>query len=315
VAAKAVVVYCVVERSIDMHLSGLHLLLTYQCNFECDHCFVWGSPWQSGTMTLRDVRRILRQARNLRTVEWIYFEGGEPFLYYATLLKGVQEAVQMGFQVGVVSNSYWATDEDDALVCLEPFAGLVQDLSISSDLYHYSQELSQQAKHACLAAERLGIPIGVISIAQIESTDADVAVGQLPVGESDVMYRGRAVEKLVPQAERRSWEEFTECPHEDLREPGRLHVDPFGNLHTCQGISIGNLFHRPLGEICETYDPELHPITSPLLEGGPMELVRRYELPHEATYADACHLCYAARQALRARFPEALTPDQMYGVM
>jgi MoaA/NifB/PqqE/SkfB family radical SAM enzyme len=315
VAAKAVVVYCVVERSIDMHLSGLHLLLTYQCNFECDHCFVWGSPWQSGTMTLRDVRRILRQARNLRTVEWIYFEGGEPFLYYATLLKGVQEAVQMGFQVGVVSNSYWATDEDDALVCLEPFAGLVQDLSISSDLYHYSQELSQQAKHACLAAERLGIPIGVISIAQIESTDADVAVGQLPVGESDVMYRGRAVEKLVPQAERRSWEEFTECPHEDLREPGRLHVDPFGNLHTCQGISIGNLFHRPLGEICETYDPELHPITSPLLEGGPMELVRRYELPHEATYADACHLCYAARQALRARFPEVPTPDQMYGVM
>jgi MoaA/NifB/PqqE/SkfB family radical SAM enzyme len=298
-----------------MHLSGLHLLLTYQCSFECDHCFVWGSPWQSGTMTLQDVRRILQQAKDLGSVEWIYFEGGEPFLYYASLLKGVQEAAHMGFQVGVVSNSYWATHEDDALTCLEPFAGLIQDLSISSDLYHYSQRLSQQAKNASTAAEQLGIPIGVISIAQVEAADAEVTVGQLPIGESDVMYRGRAVEKLVPGAQRKPWEEFGECPHEDFREPGRLHVDPFGNLHICQGISIGNLFDRPLGDICEAYDPEAHPIIGPLIEGGPVELVRCYELPHEATYVDACHLCYVARQALRARFPETLTPDQMYGVI
>lgn len=297
-----------------MHLSGLHLLLTYQCSFECDHCFVWGSPWQTGTMTLQTVRRILEQAKELRTVEWIYFEGGEPFLYYASLLKAVQEAANVGFQVGVVSNSYWATDEDDALTCLEPFAGLIQDLSISSDLFHYSDALSQQAKNASTAAERLGIPIGVISIAQVEATDTASAVGQLPVGESDVMYRGRAVEKLAPQAQRKPWEGFGECPYEDLREPGRLHVDSFGNLHICQGMSIGNLFSRPLGDICEAYDPEVHPITGPLLKGGPGELVRRYELPHEATYADACHLCYVARQYLRARFPGALTPDQMYGV-
>lgn len=69
-----------------MKLTGLHLLLTYQCNLECDHCFVWGSPWQSGTMTLQNVRKILQQAKDLRTVEWIYFEGGEPFLYYAMLV-------------------------------------------------------------------------------------------------------------------------------------------------------------------------------------------------------------------------------------
>ena len=31
-----------------MKLTGLHLLLTYQCVLECDHCFVWGSPWQKG---------------------------------------------------------------------------------------------------------------------------------------------------------------------------------------------------------------------------------------------------------------------------
>ena len=57
-----------------MKLTGLHLLITYQCTFECDHCFVWGSPWQSGTMTLADIRNILQQAQTLDSVEWIYFE-------------------------------------------------------------------------------------------------------------------------------------------------------------------------------------------------------------------------------------------------
>ena len=74
-----------------MKLSGLHILLTYQCTYECDHCFVWGSPWQSGTLTLEQVRDILRQAREAN-VEWIYFEGGEPFLYYPLLRRGVRRA-------------------------------------------------------------------------------------------------------------------------------------------------------------------------------------------------------------------------------
>lgn len=298
-----------------MRISGLHLLLTYQCNFECDHCFVWGSPWQSGTLTLRQVRNILQQAQDVGTVQWIYFEGGEPFLYYAVLLKAVQEAACMGFQVGIVSNAYWATDVQDALEWLSPFAGLIQDLSVSSDLYHSSEKLSQQAKNAGAAAEQLGIPVGVLSVAEAEATNAASAVGQLPEGESAVMYRGRAAKTLVQKATLRPWAQFTACPFEDLREPGRLHIDPYGNLHICQGISLGNLFSTPLSEICETYDPNSHPITSPLLEGGPVELVRRYKLAHGERYADACHLCDHARRALRERFPEILMPDQMYGVV
>ncbi len=297
-----------------MNLSGLHLLLTYQCTFECDHCFVWGSPWQSGTMTLENIREILHQAQDLGTVRSIYFEGGEPFLYYAVLLKGAREAAHLGFRVGIVSNAYWATDVADALAWLSPFAGLIQDLSISSDLYHYSEKISRQARNAHAAAQRLNIPIGFISVAQPEEVNAGFASGQLPEGESAVMYRGRAATKLAGRAAPRLWLGFTTCPHEDLREPRRVHVDPFGNLHVCQGISLGNMFRTPLREICKTYDPETHPITGALLAGGPAELVRRYGVPHAEGYADACHLCYEARRALRARFPEILTPEQMYGV-
>ena len=297
-----------------MKLSGLHLLLTYQCNFECDHCFVWGSPWQSGTMTLGNIMEILKQGKDLGTVESVYFEGGEPFLYYAVMLRSVREAARMGFQVGIVSNGYWATDEDDAVECLEHFSSLIQDLSISSDLYHSEEKLSGQMRSACAGAEKLGIPVAVFTIAQPEETNAVSVVGQLEVGESAVMYRGRAAEKLAGRAVKKPWDQFAACPHEDLREPGRVHVDPFGELHICQGISIGNLFRKPLSEICKTYEPDSNPIIGPLLEGGPAELIRRYGLSHEAAYADACHLCYEARRALRDRFPEILGPDQMYGV-
>jgi hypothetical protein len=298
-----------------MKLTGLHLLLTYQCTFECDHCFAWGSPWQTGTFTLPQIRDVLRQAQDLGTVQWIYFEGGEPFLYYGVLLQGVREAAAMGFEVGVVSNGYWANDVEDALAWLRPLAGLIQDLSVSTDLFHYSEAVSRQAENARLAAEQLGIPLGYMSVAQPETPDAATVVGQLPQGGSAVMYRGRAVETLAPQAAKQPWTQFTECPHEDLREPGRLHLDPFGYLHLCQGLSAGNLFERPLAGICAAYDPEVHPIAGPLLAGGPAELVRRYGLPHEDGYADACHLCDEARRALRERFPEMLLPDQMYGVV
>ncbi len=297
-----------------MKLNGLHLLLTYQCTLECEHCFVWGSPWQSGTLTLAQLDEILRQAKEVGTVDSIYFEGGEPFLYYAILAHSVQEAVRLGFKVGIVSNAYWATTVEDAVEWLKPFAGLLADLSVSSDLYHWSDSSRARARNASAAAEKLGIPLGTLSIAQPESVEAASTTGQLPPGECGVMYRGRAAEKLTARAARQPWDSFDECPHEDLREPGRVHVDAFGNLHLCQGLVIGNLFRTPLREICETYDPDRHPIAGALLAGGPAELVRRYGLPMAAGYADACHLCYTARLALRARFPEILSPDQMYGV-
>ncbi|MGW8226063.1 MAG: radical SAM protein [Anaerolineales bacterium] len=296
-----------------MKLTGLHILLTYQCNFECDHCFVWGSPWQSGTFTMSQLEDVLTQAEQVGTVTSIYFEGGEPFLYYPVLLEAVNSAVDKGFQVGMVSNGYWATTKEDALIWLQPLAGKLVDLSVSSDLFHYDEALSRQARNASQAAEELGIPIGTISIAHPETGEMDAVKGQLPLDESGVMYRGRAAEKLVRHAALNPWVEFTACPYEDLVEPGRIHLDPLGNLHICQGISIGNLFQRPLIDICSSYEPENHAVVGPLLSGGPAELARVYGLEVNEAYADACHLCYSARLALRERLPDLLVPDQVYG--
>lgn len=296
-----------------MEINGLHFLLTYQCTFECDHCFVWGSPNQIGTFTLKNIREALSQASDTNSVKWIYYEGGEPFLYFPILLGAVREAGALGFQVGIVTNSYWATSFDDSIEWLRPLAGMVQDLSVSSDLYHSDVPDDPRVENARRAAASLGIPCGTIRIAQPEAGEGSSTVGKLPEGESGLMYRGRAASVLATQARLQPWDSFRECPYEDLRQPGRLHLDPLGNLHICQGITIGNLFLQPMAQVCEGYDPDSHPVCGPLLAGGPARMVEYYGLVHEEAYADACHLCYSARLDLRQRFPEILAPDQMYG--
>jgi len=265
-------------------------------------------------MTLAQIRDIYRQARELGTVKWIYLEGGEPFLYYPIMVRAAQEAAERGFRVGIVTNDYWATTVEDAVEWLRPLAGIVQDLTISTDLFHYDEVMSAHARNALAAAEQLGIPTGTI-ICEVPEGAPDYpaqAAGE-PVESGPIMFKGRAAVKLVEGVARRPWREFTECPHEKLDDPGRVHVDHLGNLHLCQGLTMGSLFEQPLTEIVATYDPQAHPIVGPLLAGGPAALVERYDLPHEEAYVDACHLCYEGRVMLRGRFPEVLGPGQMYG--
>jgi hypothetical protein len=300
-----------------MKLTGLHLLLTYRCTLECDHCFVWGSPRQTGTMSQDMLRLVLAQASEMGTIESIYFEGGEPFMCYTSLLAGAGEAKRRGFRVGIVTNAYWAGQPERALKALQPLAGLVDDLLISNDAYHNSPAVGRATGNAVAAAAALGIPCSAISIVKAPAEPAAGApapTGQLPAGVHGVMYRGRAAARLAGRAPHQPWDELTECPYEDLREPGRIHVDPYGNVHICQGIALGNVRKASLAEICATYVPEEHPITGALLAGGPAELVRRFGLPCQAAYAGACHLCDEARRRLRPSYAESLMPDEMYGV-
>jgi len=292
-----------------MNLTGIHLLLTYQCTQECDHCFVWSSPNYLETMTLKQVHELLKEAKKLGTVEWVAFEGGEPFLYYPVMVKGIKEARSLGFKVEVLSNAYWATCLEDALEWLRPLAELgVLDLGLSSDPYHGENLEADRVKNGVKAAQKLGIPVGIMATSKMLEK-----LGELPCDVAELMYRGRAASKLLEGAPRKPWTELKECPHENLASPERVHIDPLGFAHVCQGLSIGNAWQRYFSEIIRSYDASSHPIIKWLVKGGPAALVKEFGLPHEQNYADACHLCYNARLLLRARFPDVLAPGQMYG--
>jgi len=298
-------------------LRGIHFLLTYACNFECDHCFLCCGPNSEGTFTLKQVKQVLAEATKVGTMEWVYFEGGEPFLFYPLMVEGVKIARDIGFKTGIVTNAYWATSEEDAALWLKPLAELeLADLSVSDDAFHRGDKEDNPAERAMAAAKSLGMPADSICIKEpTVETDMDREQDRgAPVIGGGAMFRGRAVEKLVEGLPTRPWDELTECPYEDLRNPGRVHLDPFGQVHLCQGLTMGDMWETPLSKLLKNYDPDSHPICGPLLKGGPALLAKEYEVEHEDEYVDECHFCYLLRLALIDRFPQFLAPRQVYGL-
>ena len=298
-------------------VNGIHFLLTYSCTYQCDHCFLHGSPEARGTFTVEQLRRVFAEIERMGTVEIVYFEGGEPFLYYPLLLEGLRLAAGLGVPCGIVTNAYWATSVEDAELWLRPVRDIgIADLSVSDDAFHQSTAEGNSAKRALQAARNLGIPCDTICIqapAPAPCQEGSTNKGQ-PVTGGGVLFKGRAAEKLTAGLPRRRREELTTCPHEELAEPARVHIDCFGNVHLCQGLSMGNLWETPLSELVRRYAASEHPICSHLSTGGPNALAGAYGLDLKDDFVDECHYCYTVRKALIDRFPGYLAPRQVYGL-
>jgi len=266
-------------------------------------------------MKISDIMQILEEAKNIGNIKWVYFEGGEPFLYYQAMLRGLRVARDYDFKRGIVTNAYWATSVEDAKEWLNPISEIgISDFSISDDAYHYDESEENLAKYAYEAAKDLGLPVGKITIEDPKKCVKEIEWKGKPVVEGRVMFKGRAAEKLVEGLPRKTWAEFGKCLDEDFSNQSRVHIDPFGYVHVCQGITIGNMKQTPLPKLLADFDPEKHPICGPILRGGPAELVKEYRVKHEEKYVDECHLCYSARLNLRKKFPDFLAPNQMYGL-
>lgn len=298
-------------------LSGIHILLTYECNFECDHCFLHCGPFVRGTFTLERLSALFAEIDKINSIEWVYFEGGEPFLYYPLMLEGIRMAKERGLKAGIVSNAYWATSPADAQLWLKPLAHLgIDDLSLSSDDFHESEESEHSPQWAAEAARKLDLAADTICIEGPTVLHKSATPDQKgePIVSGGVRFRGRAAEKLVDGLPTRPAEELTCCPDEDLETPSRVHIDSYGNVHICQGLLMGNLERGPLIDLLRNYRAQEHPICGSLLRGGPAQLARDYDIRLQDQFVDECHFCYLARKSLIDHFPELLGPKLVYGL-
>ena len=296
-------------------LSGVHVLLSYTCLYECDHCFLYCSPRAQGTFTLIQVRELLEQSKALGTVEWIFYEGGEPLLFYPLLVESIRLTRELGFQVGVVTNAYQTTSVEDARLWLKPLvdAGL-NSLSISNDDFHAEDFRSGPAAMALEAAAAFGLNSGAIAIDRpcLKENTVEIERGK-PVEGGDTLFKGRAADTLTADLPRRPTASFNTCPHEELVNPERIHVDAGGEVHICQGISIGNVWLNPLAEVMKSYDPETHPIVGPLTRGGPARLLQEMKIQLADEFVDECHCCFVTRRKLLDQYPQVLRPELVYG--
>jgi hypothetical protein len=294
----------------------LHILLTYNCSLRCKHCYVFSDQRAHGKISLKQINQILKDASRLSGVRWVYFGGGEPFTQYPLLLKSVQRARKFGYDVGVETNGYFARSIKTGIRFLRPLADMgINDIRISNDPLHYKNAEKSPASKAVEAALNLGIPTTVVRIPSADN--------RLPVSRSDrmdhslqelrLMYAGRAAKTLLVGRKTYQADHYLQCPREDLEFPDRLYIDAYGFVQTCPGIAIGNIQKEPLDRIVNEYIPKEHKIIQPLLELGPLGLVRKSQLHPNQKFADECHCCYSARRDLLEVYPELLGPRQVYG--
>jgi len=298
-------------------LTGVHFLLSMTCNYECDHCFLYCSPRTRGTFTSEQLFDAFKQMEKIDSINSIYFEGGEPFLFYPLLLHGLKLAAQKGYSRGVVTNGYWANSKKDALLWLGPLAEIgLDNLSISDDSLHHGTEQGIRMKWVKQAADELGQPSGAICLEAPDPDRDDQSVNERgePIVGGDIRFRGRAVDKLAKGLPRIDGSDFNQCPDEDFANPGRVHLDPFGNVHLCQGIIMGNIWKTPLEKLIREYDVKSHPICSCLQNGGPLKLAKEYGYSSQEGFVDPCHMCYETRKSILDEFPEYLGPAMVYGL-
>jgi len=67
-------------------------------------------------MRRRPAKRPLSRLSRTGGIRAVCFEGGEPFLYYATLLEAVREVKSRGWRAEIVTNAYWASSLEDAVL-------------------------------------------------------------------------------------------------------------------------------------------------------------------------------------------------------
>ena len=296
-------------------LTSIHVLLTYTCTLRCDHCYVFASPQASGKVSPVKVSRLLDQTLQIKSIEWVIFEGGEPFLVYPLLLTSVKHARKLGFKVGVITNGYFGRSEEAAVRFLKPLVALgLNRIFISNDRFHYKNTIDSPAKRAIDAAVKLGLPITRIKISESTSPVQNQVPENVHVIEEThpLLMVGRANERLKFDLPLSDWRSFTVCPFKDLQDPDTLFIDPLGNAQICQGISIGNIWVDHLSVLMEQFDIDSHPIYGPIVHNGPKGLVDEYRIIPLQEYQNACQMCYSLRRLLLSRFPEYLSPPQVY---
>jgi len=138
--------------------ASLMLMVTLGCNSECAHCcFACRSDKLHLGMSESEILDYIKQAYEFG-IRSVVFTGGEPLLL--DLAAPMLLANDLGMQIDVRTNAFWAKDYDTACDTLQllQFQGL-QRLGLSYDRYHAKSIPPEYIMNALKASRELCIPV------------------------------------------------------------------------------------------------------------------------------------------------------------
>jgi hypothetical protein len=257
-------------------------------------------------------------------LDGIHLAGGEAMLNFPLLLDSVRAARRFGVRLEYLeTNAAWALSEE---VAREKFS-LLQEAGlgavlISATPFHNEFIPFERTRNAISAAREVfghGVIVWLDSLgkhlARMDPTTChwlEDFLEACPETSSPEDLRrlfpltpgGRVVEELRHCYQARPAEAYRNSPcRSELSGVSHFHIDPQGCLFTglCPGITAGDIedFHPKI-------TPETHPITTCLVQDGPVGLMERLGrqegfTPRSEGYISKCDLCLHVRKHLRTR--------------
>lgn len=290
------------------------LLLTERCNIECSHCWFSSGPDRTARMKLEEAVDYIEQAKEIPSVEWISFTGGEPFLLPEMLVNLVGFASERGFQTECVTNCFWAETEEGAEKRLGKLVDAGLDaINISADDFHQRHIPFERVSNCYWAARRLGVKViimctaarsSTLRISNIKQRLGDEGIYIIGDGEHETDVSALAIETgFVPVGR------GTEIPEEEwligespvegpckivLRDIG---IAPSGQVLPCcsaasqvDRVGLGTAKGNSLAELIE--EASHRTLFKVLSRDGPAGLSKLLGSIRRTGFVNKCHLCY-----------------------
>ncbi len=290
------------------------LLITEQCNVECDHCWFSSGPDRKAQMKLDEAMGYIDQAREIPSVEWISFTGGEPFLLPKMLQSLVAYTSERDLYTECVTNCFWAKTVEDALDHLGLLADAGLDVvNISAGDFHQRHIPFDRVRNCYEAAKRIGLKIVIMcSVARSSRLTAKEVVRRLD--EEEIIIVGgekpsETTKAIAVETEFIPVGRGAHVPEDEwlignspLERPCKVvlrdvAIDPHGWVLPCCSAAalapiarVGNARCEKLRNLLKAAGEST--IFKVLSTEGPMGLQRLLGSP-KANYVNQCHLCHA----------------------
>jgi hypothetical protein len=306
----------------------LGLILSYYCNSGCKHClYNCGPRWEREPIAPSDLAMALDAVTTWSDPPQVHFTGGEPFLFFSLLERGIHMAQERGVDCYVETSASWCVDWVQAV---ERFGKLraagLQAVLISCSAFHAERIPPARTLRAVRAALEVFGPNRVIvylpehlqilqGLEPDRPTPLEEYVGRYGLeGARRILWQGYGLISggragfrlghLVTRHAPERFEDFT-CA-EDLLYAHHSHFDLYGNYISgfCGGLTVGSW--RELQCVRQEFRSGQYPqIIGLLIEQGPYGLCRwatsEYNFEVDPSgYAGKCHLCVDVRRHLHA---------------
>ncbi|MFX0180409.1 MAG: radical SAM protein [Candidatus Hodarchaeota archaeon] len=325
------------------------LILSYKCSGECKHCMYFGSPkWNANWMDEKKLEKMLRILANLITPSpygsknvslnnGLHFTGGEPFLNFNLLLKGIELSKELNIpSVFVETNCFWCTDDDltrerllelkqkgmnGILISVNPFILEYVPFDRTERAIRISQEIFESNVMIYQIYYYLQFKmLNIQNTLPIEDYLKRISIYDLK-RKVELFRMGRAAFKLQSLYEKLPIDYFLNenCSIELVRG-WHCHFDNFENYMPgyCGGLSWGNIENiEKLSR--EGINLENFPILDALTTGKIEDLynfaVSNFDYKKlKDGYISKCHLCFDIRRKIAMqtdKFKE-LKPQEFY---